>query len=51
MSRIAYVGGHYVPHRAARVHIEDRGYQFADGAPGLLTRQFRKLYLSHTEAA
>ncbi len=31
MSRIAYVNGAYVPHRAASVHIEDRGYQFADG--------------------
>jgi D-alanine transaminase len=31
MSRIAYVNGRYVPHRAAEVHIEDRGYQFADG--------------------
>ena len=31
MSRIAYVDGQYVPHRAAGVHIEDRGYQFADG--------------------
>ncbi len=31
MSRIAYVNGRYVPHRSARVHIEDRGYQFADG--------------------
>ena len=31
MSRIAYVNGRYVPHRDARVHIEDRGYQFADG--------------------
>ena len=31
MSRIAYVNGRYVPHRAAQVHIEDRGYQFADG--------------------
>lgn len=31
MSRIAYVNGQYVPHRAATVHIEDRGYQFADG--------------------
>lgn len=30
MSRIAYVNGRYVPHRAAQVHIEDRGYQFAD---------------------
>jgi D-alanine transaminase len=31
MSRIAYVDGHYLPHRSAAVHIEDRGYQFADG--------------------
>lgn len=31
MSRIAYVNGSYVPHREAAVHIEDRGYQFADG--------------------
>ncbi|MBO6725246.1 MAG: D-amino-acid transaminase [Rhizobiaceae bacterium] len=31
MSRIAYVNGRYVPHSSAAVHIEDRGYQFADG--------------------
>ena len=31
MSRIAYVNGRYVPHRDASVHVEDRGYQFADG--------------------
>ncbi len=31
MSRVAYVNGRYVPHGAAWVHIEDRGYQFADG--------------------
>lgn len=31
MSRIAYVNGSYVPHGEAAVHIEDRGYQFADG--------------------
>ena len=31
MSRIAYVNGRYVPHRAAQVHVEDRGYQFSDG--------------------
>ena len=30
MPRIAYVNGRYVPHREAAVHIEDRGYQFAD---------------------
>ncbi|MGH7012920.1 MAG: D-amino-acid transaminase [Stellaceae bacterium] len=31
MSRIAYVNGRYLPHREAFVHIEDRGFQFADG--------------------
>ena len=31
MSRIAYVNGQYVPHARASVHIEDRGFQFADG--------------------
>jgi D-alanine transaminase len=31
MTRIAYVNGRYLPHRTAAVHIEDRGYQFADG--------------------
>src|ERR1700691_294859 len=31
MSRIAYVNGRYLPMRDAMVHVEDRGYQFADG--------------------
>ncbi|HZL30923.1 MAG TPA: D-amino-acid transaminase [Pseudolabrys sp.] len=31
MSRIAYVNGRYLPHAQATVHIEDRGFQFADG--------------------
>lgn len=31
MPRIAYVNGQYVPHAHASVHVEDRGYQFADG--------------------
>ncbi|TCD13149.1 D-amino-acid transaminase [Oricola cellulosilytica] len=31
MSRIAFVNGRYLPHRDASVHVEDRGYQFADG--------------------
>ncbi|MCC6889929.1 MAG: D-amino-acid transaminase [Hyphomicrobiales bacterium] len=30
MSRIAYVNGRYRPWRDAMVHVEDRGYQFAD---------------------
>lgn len=31
MPRFAYVNGAYVPHARAAVHVEDRGYQFADG--------------------
>ena len=30
MSRIAYVNGRYLPHANAAVHVEDRGFQFAD---------------------
>lgn len=30
-ARIAYVNGRYMPYDQATVHIEDRGYQFADG--------------------
>jgi D-alanine transaminase len=31
MPRFAYVNGRYLRHAEASVHIEDRGYQFADG--------------------
>jgi len=31
MSRIAYVNGRYLPFADAKVHVEDRGYQFGDG--------------------
>ena len=31
MSRVAYVNGAYRPHADATVHVEDRGFQFADG--------------------
>jgi D-alanine transaminase len=31
MSRVAYVNGRYQPYRNAMVHVEDRGFQFADG--------------------
>ena len=31
MTRIAYVNGRYVRMPTRTVHIEDRGYQFADG--------------------
>lgn len=31
MSRVVYVNGRYVPYAHASVHIDDRGFQFADG--------------------
>lgn len=31
MSHFSYVNGRYVRHHAASIHIEDRGFQFADG--------------------
>ncbi|MCB1446490.1 MAG: D-amino-acid transaminase [Rhizobiaceae bacterium] len=31
MTRIAYVNGRYLRHAEACIHVEDRGYQFADG--------------------
>ena len=31
MPRVSYVNGEYCDHDNAYVHIEDRGYQFADG--------------------
>ena len=43
MSRIAYVDGVYGPHRKAAVHIEDRGYQFADGVYEVIAVRAGKL--------
>jgi len=43
MSRIAYVNGRYVPHARAQVHIEDRGYQFADGVYEVIAVQGGRL--------
>jgi len=37
MARYAYVNGRYIPHGDAAVHIEDRGYQFADGVYEVVT--------------
>jgi D-alanine transaminase len=31
MSRVVFVNGEYLPYDKSTVHIEDRGYQFADG--------------------
>lgn len=32
MTRISYLNGQFLPHEQCMVHIEDRGFQFADGA-------------------
>jgi D-alanine transaminase len=37
MPRFAYVNGRFVRHADATVHIEDRGYQFADGVYEVVT--------------
>ncbi|MAZ75715.1 MAG: D-amino acid aminotransferase [Micavibrio sp.] len=31
MPRVVYVNGQYVPYTQAHIHVEDRGFQFADG--------------------
>jgi len=43
MSRIAYVDGHYTPHAKAQVHVEDRGFQFADGVYEVVLLQNHRL--------
>lgn len=43
MARIAYVNGRYVNQLEASVHIEDRGYQFADGVYEYIAFYNRKL--------
>ena len=30
MSRVVFVNGEYLPYEKSKVHIEDRGYQFAE---------------------
>ncbi len=37
MPRFAYVNGRYLPHDQAHVHVEDRGFQFADGVYEVIT--------------
>ena len=37
MPRFAYVNGRFVQHAQAMVHIEDRGFQFADGVYEVVT--------------
>lgn len=43
MTNIAYVNGRYIPIADATVHIEDRGYQFADGIYEYIAFYNRKL--------
>ncbi|MCR4377335.1 MAG: D-amino-acid transaminase [Rhodospirillales bacterium] len=43
MSSISYVNGRYVPHRDASVHIEDRGFQFADAVYEVIAVQHGRL--------
>lgn len=43
MSLIAYVNGTYVPHANAAVHIEDRGFQFADAVYEVIAVQHGRL--------
>jgi D-alanine transaminase len=43
MSRIAYVNGRYRLHADAVVHVEDRGYQFADGVYEVIAVQRGRL--------
>jgi D-alanine transaminase len=43
MSRIAYVNGSYRPLSEAAVHIEDRGFQFADGVYEVVYRHEGRL--------
>ena len=37
MSRIAFVNGQYCDYSDALIHVDDRGYQFADGVYEVFT--------------
>jgi D-alanine transaminase len=43
MPRIAYVNGRYLPYPHALIHIDDRGYQFADGVYEVIHVRDRRL--------
>lgn len=43
MTKISYVNGSYVNHADAYTHIEDRGYQFADGVYEVMAFYNRRL--------
>lgn len=53
MSRVAYVNGQYLPHRAAGVYfgvVRIDGEPVGDGTPGPLSLAPRRAYLAHTAA-
>jgi D-alanine transaminase len=43
VARVAYVNGRYLPLKDASVHVEDRGFQFADGVYEVITVHGGKL--------
>lgn len=47
MIPVSYVNGSYLPHAYATTHIEDRGYQFADGAYEVIAFRHRCLIDVH----
>ena len=49
MTRIAYVNGRYVRHAEAMVHVEDRGYRFANGHPGSASQMIREAFFDIAE--
>ena len=47
MSRISYVNGSYVPHADAKISVDDRGFQFADGVYEVIAIYNRNLIDYH----
>ena len=51
MSRIVFLNGKYIEYSNATVHVEDRGYQFADGVYEVFSVNNSKIidYKEHIE--
>jgi D-alanine transaminase len=47
----AYLNGEYLPHRDARVHVDDRGFLFADGAYEVVRVYDGRLFLPEPHVA
>ena len=43
LSRVAFVNGQYCDYSNALIHVEDRGYQFADGIYEVFTVVNKKI--------